>query len=252
MNIAIIGAGAAGLSAAYDLAGLGQQSHRVRGRTTNRRPGGRFQRTALGLDDGEVLPSLVPIRQRCAGPHRRDWRARQGAVSAALHRHLLSGPVLPVRSHVQQHTAIPAAALSPGRCRALRAGRCAAQVQFQLESFGTSEGGSMAAGTLWASAFTISCGKPLLVGKFSEHYAEVNMAWMWARIHSRTTRLGTFVGGFQAFFDTLAAAVRQRGATIHLGTAVREIVPRTAAASPCTRRRARSITMSCSRRLRRV
>jgi protoporphyrinogen oxidase len=65
--------------------------------------------------------------------------------------------------------------------------------------------------------------KPLLVGKFSDHYQEVNMAWMWARIHSRTTRLGTFVGGFQAFFDTLAEAVRQRGAAIQLGTAVREI-----------------------------
>jgi len=67
--------------------------------------------------------------------------------------------------------------------------------------------------------------KPLLVGKFSESYADVNMAWMWARIHARTTRLGTFVGGFQAFFETLAAAVQQRGATLHLATAVREIAP---------------------------
>ena len=67
--------------------------------------------------------------------------------------------------------------------------------------------------------------KPLLVGKFSEYYADVNMAWMWARIHARTTRLGTFVGGFQAFFETLAAAVQQRGATLQLSTAVREIAP---------------------------
>ena len=69
--------------------------------------------------------------------------------------------------------------------------------------------------------------KPLLVGKFGdEYYREVNMAWFWARIHSRTTRLGTFVGGFQAFFDTLAAAVQKRGATLHLSTAVREITPK--------------------------
>jgi protoporphyrinogen oxidase len=68
--------------------------------------------------------------------------------------------------------------------------------------------------------------KPLLVGKFGEeHYRDVNMAWFWARLHSRTTRLGTFVGGFQAFFETLAAAVQQRGATLHLSTAVREIAP---------------------------
>ncbi|MGH2593946.1 MAG: NAD(P)/FAD-dependent oxidoreductase [Anaerolineae bacterium] len=69
--------------------------------------------------------------------------------------------------------------------------------------------------------------QPLLVGKFGEeYYREVNMAWFWARVHSRSPRLGTFVGGFQAFFDALADAVRQHGATIHLSTAVREIAPR--------------------------
>ena len=30
------------------------------------------------------------------------------------------------------------------------------------------------------------------------------MAWLWARLHARTTRLGTFTGGFQAFLDKLA------------------------------------------------
>jgi protoporphyrinogen oxidase len=68
--------------------------------------------------------------------------------------------------------------------------------------------------------------KPLLVGKFGDDYAQVNMAWMWARIHARSTRLGTFVGGFQAFFNTLSEAVRQRGARIELNCPVREIAPR--------------------------
>jgi protoporphyrinogen oxidase len=67
--------------------------------------------------------------------------------------------------------------------------------------------------------------KPLLVGKFADEYDKVNMAWMWARIHARTTRLGTFVGGFQAFFDTLAAAVRERGVCIQFNSPVREIAP---------------------------
>ena len=40
--------------------------------------------------------------------------------------------------------------------------------------------------------------QPLLVGKFGPFYKDVNMAWMWARIHARTTRLGTFEGGFQS------------------------------------------------------
>ncbi len=70
--------------------------------------------------------------------------------------------------------------------------------------------------------------KPLLVGKFADEYEKVNMAWMWARIHARTTRLGTFVGGFQSFFETLAAAVRARGACIQLNSPVRGIAPTTA------------------------
>ena len=46
--------------------------------------------------------------------------------------------------------------------------------------------------------------KPMLIGKFGEeNFEAVNMAWLWARIKSRTTRLGTFVGGFQAFMDKL-------------------------------------------------
>ena len=63
--------------------------------------------------------------------------------------------------------------------------------------------------------------RPMLVGKFGEDNANtVNMAWLWARLHSRTTRLGTFVGGFQAFMDKLADLLRSRGVEIRLGTAV--------------------------------
>lgn len=62
--------------------------------------------------------------------------------------------------------------------------------------------------------------RPLLVGKFGEHFNEVNMAWLWARLHSRTTKLGTFRGGFQAFMDRLAETVRTRGVDIRLNTPV--------------------------------
>ncbi len=63
--------------------------------------------------------------------------------------------------------------------------------------------------------------EPMLVGKFGEQYArEVNMAWMWARIHSRTSRLGTFEGGFQAFADTFAQRLESMGVTIHLSATV--------------------------------
>ncbi len=65
--------------------------------------------------------------------------------------------------------------------------------------------------------------KPLLIGKFGDEYDKVNMAWMWARVHARSLRLGIFEGGFQAFLDTLAAAITERGATICLNTPVERI-----------------------------
>ena len=65
--------------------------------------------------------------------------------------------------------------------------------------------------------------KPLLIGKFGEEYDRVNMAWMWARVKTRSVRLGIFQGGFQAFLDTLAAALTQRGATIRLNMPVERI-----------------------------
>lgn len=68
--------------------------------------------------------------------------------------------------------------------------------------------------------------KPLLIGKFGTMYQEVNMAWFWARIHSRTLKLGTFEGGFQAFLEVLGDAVRSQGGTIELAHRVGEIVQR--------------------------
>ncbi|GAB4465190.1 MAG: NAD(P)/FAD-dependent oxidoreductase [Anaerolineales bacterium] len=65
--------------------------------------------------------------------------------------------------------------------------------------------------------------KPLLIGKFGPHYKEVNMAWMWARIKARTTRLGTFEGGFQQFADLFAERLRGMGVEIRLGVRVESI-----------------------------
>jgi protoporphyrinogen oxidase len=67
--------------------------------------------------------------------------------------------------------------------------------------------------------------QPLLEGKFGPHYRQVNMAWFWARVKARTPRLGTFVGGFQAFADALAAAVQSNDGEIHLGRSVQRIEP---------------------------
>ena len=65
--------------------------------------------------------------------------------------------------------------------------------------------------------------KPLLVGKFGPYFDQVNMAWMWARLKARTTRLGTFEGGFQNFADLFADRLRKMGVEFRLGVRVESI-----------------------------
>jgi len=64
---------------------------------------------------------------------------------------------------------------------------------------------------------------PLIEGKFGPYAKEVNMAWLWARLHARTTRLGTFVGGFQAFADALAQRLKEMGVEFKMEAKVESI-----------------------------
>ncbi len=65
--------------------------------------------------------------------------------------------------------------------------------------------------------------EPMMIGKFGPYHRDVNMAWFWARIHARTTKLGTYEGGFQAFADDFACKLKNLGVQIKLRTAVRSI-----------------------------
>ncbi len=67
--------------------------------------------------------------------------------------------------------------------------------------------------------------KPLLIGKFGQAYDQVNMAWFWARIHSRSLKLGTYRGGFQAFLDDVAQYILGHGVVIHLNTPIQSVLP---------------------------
>ena len=63
--------------------------------------------------------------------------------------------------------------------------------------------------------------EPMLIGKFGEHFAhQVNMAWMWARMHARTTSLATYAGGFQAFAEDFARILEGKGVQISYNTKV--------------------------------
>ena len=65
--------------------------------------------------------------------------------------------------------------------------------------------------------------EPMLRGKFKKDFDKVNMAWFWARLAARTPRLGYVSGGFQTLIDALTGAIRQQGGQVHLGTEVRQI-----------------------------
>jgi protoporphyrinogen oxidase len=71
--------------------------------------------------------------------------------------------------------------------------------------------------------------EPLLRSKFGEDYDRVAMAWLWARIHTRASsrekggtseKLGYYKGGFDVLCRRLADAVRERGGRILLSTPV--------------------------------
>jgi protoporphyrinogen oxidase len=66
--------------------------------------------------------------------------------------------------------------------------------------------------------------RPLLIGKFGPYFQQANMAWMWARLHVRSPKLGYFVGGFQAFVDRLTEEVKVKGARVELNCPVHGIV----------------------------
>jgi protoporphyrinogen oxidase len=65
--------------------------------------------------------------------------------------------------------------------------------------------------------------QPLLLGKFGDAADHISMAWMWARIHSRTSRLGYLRGGFHHLYAALAEAVSDAGGTIVYGADVRSV-----------------------------
>jgi protoporphyrinogen oxidase len=64
-----------------------------------------------------------------------------------------------------------------------------------------------------------------LQGKFGDYYKEVNLAWFWARVYARTTKLAYFDGGFQAFVEQLGGRVQQQGGSLRISAAVEAIRP---------------------------
>lgn len=248
MDIGIIGAGVAGLTAAYDLT---RQGHRVTVYEARPYVGGlaagfkdagwdwaleRFYHhifasdrdiialvNELGIGDTLFFPSpvtsilkdgkLYPINKPLAGP----W----------LERLPLGKSLSNVADLVATGLRVLAFRPIPFLAR-FRVGLATAYLRYNprwqpLEQVTAHEWLSRAAGARAYEAFW----QPLLEGKFGPYYRDVNMAWFWARVVARTPKLGYFEGGFQAFLETLAERVRAQGGEILLEHHVRGIHPTT-------------------------
>ena len=74
---------------------------------------------------------------------------------------------------------------------------------------------------------------PMLRGKFGEHFQEVGMAWVWGKVHTRFASrdkgmarevLGYPVGSFGEIFDRLRVEIEKRGGRIQTASAVTGIL----------------------------
>ena len=219
MKIAVVGAGIAGLSAAYDLLATG---HSVVIYESNNYSGG----LAAGFKDENWQWPLERFYHHLF---------RQDKAIINLVEEIGMGDDLfwphPVTSVIHENQIVPfdspkAWITYPGfnLIDVARFGLVSAYLRFtnpwkELEKQTADDWlrkwyGDKIYDTVW---------KPLLIGKFGPYYKEANMAWMWARLHVRSPRLGYFKGGFQTFIDSLASAVESRGGKIILESPVRAI-----------------------------
>ncbi|RLC82000.1 MAG: oxidoreductase [Chloroflexi bacterium] len=237
MDIGIIGAGITGLTAAYDLT---KQDHTVTLYEARPQAGGlaagfRDERWEWPLDhfyhhwfasDADVINLIEELgaRDRLFFPWPTTSIYHQGRV------YPLDSPVpalkfIPVS---QLHRAIRVLQFAPSPLiDRLRVGLISLYLTLiknwrPLERVSADEWLRRAVGEraydLWW--------KPLLISKFgAENYQDVNMAWMWARLHKRTARLGYFAGGFQGFADLLVERVQAQGGQVRLETAVQSVLP---------------------------
>ena len=75
--------------------------------------------------------------------------------------------------------------------------------------------------------------EPLLRGKFGAYYDQVSMTWLWGKVYLRVAsrgkgmqkeRLGYPMGSFGEVFDTLGARIREMGGDVHISAGVNRVI----------------------------
>lgn len=220
MNIAIVGAGVAGLAAAYDLARAGQQVTIFEAAAQ-----------AGGLASGFKAPHWEwPLERFYHHLFETDTAIRE-LVDAIGYRDKLFFK-RPVTAHWAHGHGYPIDGVLPilrfpelPFLDRLRFGLTGAYLKFAVRDWQRLERTTVTRWTRrWmgpAAYGTIM--QPLLVGKFGPYADEVNMAWLWARFKARSFHLGYFAGGFQGFADALLTHVTQLGTRSHFVTPVHAV-----------------------------
>ncbi len=221
MKIAIVGAGIAGMTAAWELS---QQGHRITIYEADNYAGGLAAGFRASHWDWHLeryyhhlFETDTAIQQLVAQIGVRDKLFFTSPTTAHYWQGKLYGIDSPTR--ILRFPGIPFV-------DRLRFGLAVGYLKYLTNDWRSLERSTAVA---WArrwigdAAYTTIL-QPLLEGKFGPYTSEVNMAWLWARFKARSFKLGYFKGGFQSLIDALVQRLEQRGVQIQLGTPVQGIV----------------------------
>ena len=220
MRVAIIGAGIAGMTAAYDLAHAGHQVtvFEAAAQAGGLASGFRDERWAWPLERFyhhmfQTDKAIIGLTNAIGYGDKLFFRAQKTAQWWNGQGYDLNGP-----AQVLRFPALPP-------LDRLRFGLAAFYLKYLTNDWRSLERTTAAAWTArWAGKKVYAAlWQPLLEGKFGPHAEQVNMAWLWARLKARSFKLGYFMGGFQGFVDALLGAIRRRGVTVQLNSPAQAI-----------------------------